>query len=144
YRLVQEFVHQGNNVTVISPQKIQLTKKNKSSYGKEIAKVYRPKILSLSNKSVLGYNTYNVSRYTKVSAIRRCVRQNKLEYDVIYCHFISNALFVAEALKDTTKPIYVAVGEYNNIDIIKSYYKKQDYFQFFRKITGFIAVSPQI
>lgn len=146
YELIQKFVAVGNNVCVIAPKKITLKKKvsRKDTYGNELAKVYRPTYLSLSNRSLFGFNTITVSRVFLKSAIRKAVSNIDLEYDIIYCHFIASALVTIQALKNNTKPIFVAVGEYKNIGIVKGYYSDIEYFKLIDKISGFIAVSPMV
>lgn len=145
YKLVQEFMKQKKEVIVISPQKIHIRKKSLGeNYGVEKATVFRPNHWSLSNKSFLLWNTYSLTRFFQSMAIKRVIVENKIQSDVVYCHFISSALLYLKAFPQSTTPLFVAVGEYKNIDVVRSYYDKEAYDAFLRKITGFIAVSVQI
>lgn len=145
YELIQNFVKEGNEVTVISPKKIEFkVKVNNNNYGNELAKVYYPNYISFSNKRVFGLNSYSISKWFKVRAVRNVVLKNNLQFDILYAHFISSAFIALEALRDFDKPVYVAVGEYRGIDIVKSYYSKNTYNRHINRIKGFIAVSPQI
>lgn len=62
----------------------------------------------------------------------------------MYAHFLSNAFVAYEALSEYNKPIYAAIGEYNNLEVRKAYYSSAYFSSILRKISGFIAVSPQI
>lgn len=145
YKLVQEFCSLGNQVTVISAQKFKLRKiKNSSNYGKEKARVFRPVYTSFSNISMFFLNSYFFTKFFNALAIRTTVRKNKIDSDVIYCHFISSFLVYHQAFPKCAKDKFVAVGEYKNIDIIKSYYGKDYYENALSAVKGFIAVSPQV
>lgn len=145
YKLIQEFAKLNNKVTVVSPQ-IKRTAKQylDQNYGNELAEVYRPTFWSFSNKKIINWNTYSATRFFQSRVIRKTVIENKIQSDIVYCHFISSALLYIEAFPKSETPIFVAVGEYKNIDIVRSYYKKEVYNNFLNKISGFIAVSPQV
>lgn len=147
YNLVQEFVKLGHEVVVLSNRSIlgslDLNKDN-ISYGEEKATVYYPKSISASNKWILNMNTHFIGEKFGVRAIKRAVKKNGIEFDVIYAHFLVNGIVAVKALYKFGKPIFVAEGELKNINIRKAYYKPQKYLALISKITGFIAVSPQI
>lgn len=145
YKIIQQFVAQGEEIIVISPQKKNYrTKKKGGSYGKEHAIVYRPRHWSFSNIRFLKWNTYSLTSYFQSRSIKRSVKENDIKYDVVYCHFISSALLYLKAFPLSSKPVFVAVGEYRNIDIVRGYYDLESYNTSIKKIKGFIAVSPQV
>lgn len=145
YNLVQEFVKLGNCVTVFAPKKMFVTPNTaKVDYGSEGAFVFRPIFLSLSNKNLFLFNTFFITRKILVRLLKRTLKFNNIRPDVVYAHFLSNALIASEAFYDMNIPIIVAVGEYTDIDVTKSYYSENDFYRFSRRISGFIAVSKQI
>lgn len=146
YQLIQQFAKLGHEVTVIRPtyfipKKIGLKKGN---YGKELATVYRPKYLSTSAKSFFGFNTYRLGERFQINAVKKTVRKNSIEFDFVYAHFFTNTFIAIGALQSYNKPIYAAIGEYLHIDIRRAFYKPEFYDRTISKISGFVAVSPQI
>src|SRR5690606_36144609 len=143
YNLVQQFAKLGHQVTVIAPVQVVpgKAKKGNVDYGQELAKVYRPKYTSISTKQIWKYNTYLLARKIQVRAIKRIVKKEKIEFDMVYCHFIKNALLAVEALSQYNKPFITAVGENRNIEKVQKWYDKKVYFKLFEKITAFVAVS---
>jgi len=143
YKLIQEFAKK-HQVYVFAPEKRFVTQnKQDLIYGDEAAVVFRPKFITLSNKNILGFNTYNVGQKSLVSSLKK-VYQTIEKVDFVYAHFLSNALIAQEALEEYNVPIFAAVGEYKNIDIVKAYYKEKNYYELIHKLRGFIAVSPQV
>lgn len=146
YQLIQQFVKMGHEVTVIRPTYL-ISKKlfwKKRNYGEELATVYRPKYLSTSSKSFFGFNTYHLGEKFQINAVKKIVKENQVEFDLVYAHFFTNAFIAVAALSQFNKPIYAAIGEYYHIDVRRSYYKPDFYNQTIAKITGYVAVSPQI
>jgi len=146
YQLIQQFAKLGHEVTVIRPtylipKKIML---KKESYGEELATVYRPKYLSTSAKSIFGYNTYHLGERFQMNAVKKTVEKNNIEFDVVYAHFFTNAFIAIGALASYNKPIFAAIGEYLHIDVRRAFYKPEFYNRTISKISGFVAVSPQI
>jgi len=146
YSFVQELVRQGHNVTVISPKKITfLTIFTKGiSYGHESSRIFQPWILTASAKKIGSFNTYLLSHYQKKESVRKIIKKFKIDFDIVYCHFLSTAMYAVEALREINKPFFVAVGENRNMDVVKKWYKEQDYFDRINMISGFIAVSEII
>jgi len=144
YRLIQEFVKMNNEVFVISPQKKRTGKYLSKHYGKEKAIVFRPTYWSFSNKKVLNWNTYSLTNLFTSRAIKKTILRHEIVPDIIYCHFINSALTYLKSSPKSKIPIFVAVGEYKNIDIVRSYYQESKYEEYLDKITGFIAVSMQV
>ena len=144
YEIIQEFVNQGNRVTVISPTKMRFFGRVNKSYGEERATVLRPSKISFSNKDLFFFNTFHLSSFFEVRSIRRSARKIAPSADVIYCHFIISCIHYLKAFPKSPVPVYVAVGEYQNLDIIRNYFSVKEYSKFLEKVTGFIAVSEQI
>lgn len=145
YNLIQQFAKQGNEVTVISPQGISLKKKvqQNTNYGDELCKVYRPEFISTSAKKLFNFNTYRIGEKGQINAIRKVVKDNNIEFDVVYAHFITNAIIAVNALSSYKKPIYAAIGE-SNIDKSKSLFNSGYFNKSISRIDGFIAVSSKL
>ncbi|AYN68445.1 glycosyltransferase family 4 protein [Euzebyella marina] len=147
YNLIQQFVKIGHEVTVIAPRTIWKKSKytkNNVDYGDELATVYRPYVISASNKQILNFNTHLIGEIFMVRAVRKVVREENIQFDVVYAHFLVNGIIAVKALKKMGKPIVVAEGELKNINKRKKYYSDKEYQELISKINGFIAVSPQI
>ncbi len=144
YKLIQEFVLLGNEVSVISPQKYSLKMKFNVDYGKELATIFRPKTLSLSNKKIWFINTIYFSNYFQSKVIKSTVKNMIVQPKIIYCHFIISGLHYYQAFPNLKLPVFIAVGEYNHIDVVRKNYKSEYYSEFINKVSGFIAVSPQV
>lgn len=147
YNLIQKFVELGHEVTVISNRStwgLLKRKKQKMSYGEELATVIYPRSISASNKWILNFNTHMIGEKFSVNATKKVVKKNQLEFDVIYAHFLVNGIIAVKALSSLGKPIFVAEGELKNINKRKAYYNPRVYSSLISKIRGFIAVSPQI
>lgn len=146
YNLIQQFAKQGNEVTVISPRGISLKKKkrqNTTNYGEELCKVYRPEFISASAKKLFNFNTYQITEKGQINAVKKIVKENKVEFDVVYAHFITNAIIAVNALSSYKKPIYAAIGE-SNIDKSKALFNSDYFNKSIAKIDGFIAVSSKL
>jgi glycosyltransferase involved in cell wall biosynthesis len=145
YKLIQEFAKLGNEVIIISPSKMGSFESLKRSYdyGPELGKVFRPKFFSASAKKFGSYNTYHISHKGQVNAIQRVVKNNNIEFDVVYAHFITNALIAVDALSEYNKPIFAALGE-SNIENSESHFKQDYLLRAISKIEGFIAVSNKL
>ena len=142
YKIVQEFIGLGNEVTVISPLKHSLKKPVLSSYGIEKAKVIRPKTFSFSNKQIGKWNSFTLTRYFQARAIRKAFKKLNEQPDAIYCHFIISALYYSQAFPNADIPIFAAVGENAWIDSLRKNVDSSFYNQTIDRVTGFIAVSP--
>lgn len=139
YNLVQE-LNNHHNITVIAPYKInELFRLRSKSYGKENCKVYRPIYMSFSNKKILGFNTGRWSMYFKSRATRRVLNNLAQKPDLIYAHFIGNALPGLSYVIDNSVPLVVASGESSYANLLK---KPRSYLQKLRTYTShFICVS---
>lgn len=120
YNLVQE-LSKFHEIVVISPQKIRLLKSKKNkNYGIERAKVYRPSYLSFSNIHLGFFNSVFFSNNFFKKSIEKTFLKCKNDFDVIYCHFLINAISVFKIAKNNNIPLVVASGEsgYDNIKFI--------------------------
>ncbi len=140
YNLVQE-LSRYHNIIVIAPIKIHelLKSKSKEGYGKEGCKVYRPLYVSFSNKKLLGINTKVFSRYFSAKAVNRALNNLPFKPDVVYCHFLANALSSLPYVMKTHVPLVIASGEafYSGLLI-----RRKDNFEDLKRHTNhFICVS---
>lgn len=111
YNLMQE-MQKNNEITIITPLKIhQIFDKKQKTYGIEKCKVYRPLYFSFSNRNILGFNTGKLSAYFYKKAVRRVLRKLDRKPEVIYAHFLSNALSIFQYSKEFKIPLVVASGE---------------------------------
>lgn len=143
YNLVQRLCKMNHEVTVISPFQLVPRKVFSKSvnYGDELATVYRPLYTSLSAKNIGNFNTYWIARKLQVLGIRKTIAKYNIQYDVVYSHFVKNALLTLEAIPNIKVPVIAAVGENRNLDLVKSWYPNSMYNNYFSKIDGFVAVS---
>lgn len=148
YNLIQQFAQLGHTVDIISPRGIihknYFKNQKGKDYGKERGTVYRPKFLSASQKFIFGFNTFRIGEWGQIKAVRRIVKKHKIEFDVVYAHFLSNAFVAVKALAEYNKPIYAAIGEYDNLNVRRNFYSSYEYKKYLDAISGFIAVSPQV
>ena len=145
YNLIQQFVKLGNEVTVISVQNILSKSKNTGQieYGEELATVYRPRFISTSAKKIFSFNSYRIGEFGQIKAIEKVVKENNLEFDVVYAHFITNAFVAVNALAKYNKPIFSAIGE-SNLDDRKALFKERYFNKKLSLISGFISVSLKL
>lgn len=112
YNLVQEFA-KTNQVTVLVPEKAHNAFKVKAaeSYGNEACAVLRPKHLSFSNKKILGFNTVSLTRYFTKKAVSKVLSNLESKPDVVYCHFLTNAIPVLDYVEKNNLLLVIASGE---------------------------------
>jgi len=111
YNLMQEMAKE-HQITVISPFKLhQLWKPKQDTYGNESCQVNRPVFLSLSNKKLGVIDTGRISHYSYKRAIQKELKTLKQNPDVIYTHFIANAIPILDYASENNIPIVVASGE---------------------------------
>src|SRR5690606_22426311 len=111
YNLMQEMAKE-HQITVISPFKLhQLWKPKQDTYGNESCQVKRPVFLSLSNKKLGLIDTGRISHYSYKRAIHKELKTLKQKPDVIYTHFIANAIPILDYAWENSLPIVMASGE---------------------------------
>jgi len=111
YNLIQELAVR-HQITVISPNKLhQSLRKQQATYGKERCEVYRPLYFSISNRKIAGINTGKISDWFYDKAVKRILGRLSAKPDVIYVHFLSNALPVLDHASQHDIPLVIASGE---------------------------------
>lgn len=113
YNLMQELA-KGNQLTVISPIKLhEVNKPKQDTYGPESCNVRRPIYLSLGNRKFGFIHTLNISSYFYRKSVERALLSIEEKPNVIYAHFIRNAISVLDYAGKNNIPIVVASGESN-------------------------------
>lgn len=125
YNLMQEFAVE-HNVTIICPLNIKdLFKKKQITYGVEKCEVLRPLYISFGNSKFGPLNLGKISYWFIKKAYKRA--QNKVDNpNVVYTHFLNNAFYSLEFVKNKSIPLFVASGEssykrYQNIEVLDRY-----------------------
>ena len=143
YRLVQELVDLGHKITIISPQKITFKNIFLEKPYSDKAIVYQPFYLSCSNKKIGPFNSYYLSHKFSMYAIRRVLRMNKIDYDIIYCHFWRFGFIVADVMPFTKKPMFLAFGESVAFIGALSYFSIEKLTRLLSLLSGYISVSKK-
>lgn len=147
YKLMQEFVRQGHNVTVIAPKKI--TFKNifyiRPFRENDLCEVYTPFYLSLSNKQFFSFNTIKVGTFFIKKASKRAHKKacKKKEFDVYYAHFMGSAFMSLGAMGSIKKPLFIVAGETPFGSDFK-WYKESEISTLINKERSYIAVSSPL
>lgn len=114
---------------VIAPTKLHdvVKGKNVKSYGTEACTVLRPKHLSFSNKSILGFNTIRLTSFFLKKSVNKALKKLSEKPDVIYCHFLVNAAPILDYAKTYNLPIVIASGEssYSHWDLFPASVKEE-------------------
>lgn len=148
-RLVNELVDSGNECTVISPVKYLLDKN--TVIGREIQQTNK------GNKVIAYFPSYicfwltarrekdifkEISVKNYINAVKKTIRDNGIEFDVVYSHFLGISAECAIAIADEyKKPCFAAAGE-----SVFSYFDAPDakrVYEYLNKLTGIIAVSTE-
>lgn len=109
YNLMQELAS-NNSITVISPQKRNKNKKA-TSYGEEKCKVIRPRYFSFSNKQVFNFNTSILTSFSYKRAVTNGLKLYAEKPEVVYTHFLNNAIAVLDYVIANKLPLVIASGE---------------------------------
>lgn len=111
YNLMQELAKQ-HDISVIAPTKVHtVLAKKQATYGEEKCTVYRPLFTSLSNKKIAGINFGDLTSNSYKRAVHKAIKKLPYVPDVIYTHFLSNALPVLDYAREHNIPLVVASGE---------------------------------
>lgn len=141
YNLMQEMAKE-HRVTVISPFKLhEINKKKHDTYGNEACEVKRPYFLSLSNKKIGFISTGKLSHYLYKKAVQKTLKTIQQKPDIIYCHFLSNAIPVLDYAKKNNIPIVVASGESSYTSFKKTDIKIKE--KLIQSINHIICVSSE-
>lgn len=141
YNLMQE-LGKSNQITIISPNKIHnFYKKKSKGYGDEICDVKRPYYFSFSNKKLFGFDFEKLTSESYKNSVLKSLHELKTKPDVIYCHFLSNAIPILDyAIKEKIS-LVVASGE-SSYENFKNY-PKQLKEALISSITRVICVSRE-
>ncbi|MGP4070380.1 glycosyltransferase [Halobacillus sp. B29] len=148
-QLVDKWVLQGHECTVISPESLTTSIKNKRKLRGYITtykvsndksyKLYSPKFMTFSNFAFikkLANKLFN-------RAVMSTVKKNEIEFDLIYSHFLSQAGAAAyECSVRYQKPFFIAFGE-SEFKFQKDYSRKMIQ-EIFNSCSGCIAVSNEM
>jgi len=144
YKLVQEMVDLGNNITLVSPKKITIKNIFRKGPFQDKAKVYQPFFISCSNKQIGTFNTYRFTHNFYVNAIKRVLKKKEIDYDIVYCHFLDSGFISADALKITSKPLIIAFGDSEvNYKNTLSLYSHEALKELLKMVSGYISVSNE-
>lgn len=132
----------SHRITVVSPFKLhELNKPKQATYGDESCEVKRPYFLSLSNKKIGFINTGKLSHYLYKKAVQKTLKTIQQKPDIIYCHFLSNAIPVLDYAKKNNIPIVVASGESSYTSFKKTDIKIKE--KLIQSINHIICVSSE-
>lgn len=108
YQLIQKFAEKLQ-ITVVSPKVIFKGAFNKKqSYGNENCKVIRPVYLGFSESAPSFLKKF--SRFTKRKVVEIAAMSTSTKYDLIYTHFLWNALICINLKKKVEHPTCCCVG----------------------------------
>lgn len=111
FNLMQKLSKQ-NNITIITPSKFHdVFKKKHNGYGVESCKVLRPVYFSFGKKKIGKLNTGEVSAYLYRRSVQKEIRRLIQKPDVIYAHFLSNAIPAMDYAQKYNIPLVIASGE---------------------------------
>lgn len=103
-----------NDVTVVTTSKIhKVLSFQMSGYGEEICSVVRPITLSLGNKKIGCIDFLRLTNYFEKKAVGRALRSLEIIPDLVYCHFMKNAILTLDYVDKHGLPLVVASGESN-------------------------------
>lgn len=145
YNLVQELSEQECEVKVICPIKLHdylkqvFLFKKKKSYGFERCKVYRPLYISLGNKRIFGLNFEKISFLSMKLCVLLCFYLKVKTCDVLYAHFLINAMTVLSVCKNKKIPLVIASGESKYLSV--KLWNKSKLSELICSTQHFIAVS---
>ena len=115
-KLCEQWADQGHEVTIVTPQSLTNILIGKSGRtakaftyttpGGSTINVYRPRIITFSNISLLRGLKNWLRRRAIANAVKRIGQQ-----DAYYCHFWNNAYDLYKAIGQQAKPLFVATGE---------------------------------
>lgn len=145
--LVDEWVENGIKCTVISLESVTnaIIKKRKiKPYCEEVKtstrsyKVYHPRVITVSNFKF----GKRLELYNERLAVLGVIRKEKLQFDVLYTHFLSPAGLIGAYISNkTNKPLFIAYGEAS--DKLAKVYRLRDLNWSLSIAKGIIAVSTK-
>lgn len=142
YNLIQQFT-KFYQVDIVSPTAYNLMP-NERALQSDKSNVVFPKFLSFSKiskrKGIINRFVQKLKKRAVVNAIKPSV-----DYQFVYCHFLSSAIPIMEFCKKRNIPLYVAMGE-SSIEIrYQAILHNKDYLEHIGKhLSGVIAVSEKL
>lgn len=150
YRLVQELVTLGCNITVVAPQPWWAKRgslyeqSGEKRYGLEGATVYRPKYFDFPNRiRIGGLSAGRLNALSYKWAVQRVVKNLDFNPDVIYTHFLYRGGPAAVSIaKDFSIPAIVALGE-SSMERHEGIFTKNAMQKTIEQFTAVISVSEK-
>ena len=115
-KLCEQWADQGHEVSIVTPQSLTNIMMGKSGHtaeafmyytpGGKVISVYRPRIVTFSNISLLKKLKDWLRRRAIAVAVKKIGPQ-----DAYYCHFWNNGYDLYKAVGTVAKPLIVATGE---------------------------------
>lgn len=145
-KLVKEFVDLGHECFVIAPQtrgKKGLVRELEAEYKTDRGncyKVYSPIYKSFSGRKIGPIRLGNITHSSFCSAVKKVYQSKHLDCDVFYSHFISAGVTAYEMSIKYNKPFYIANGESDLLDFIRTLPEKKVY-ETYKKVSAIISVS---
>ncbi len=148
-RLVNELVDHGNECTVICPTRTKLFSKGVDRVERQITakgnevEVFFPHFTCIYTTSRFkGDFIRKFSVNNCVNAVKRCIAENKIEFDAVYAHFLGEAAICAiEVGKQYGKKTVAAAGESHFTDFDSK--DKDSIIKKLRELDGIVSVSSQ-
>lgn len=144
--VVCKIVDFGIECTVICPVSIferkhkYKTRERITQKGNRI-KILCPRYFSFSKIERFHLQTWKLTFKVIANVINRTFIKEVKDCDVIYAHFLKNAICASKLAKKFNKHIYVSCGE-------SEFYVERNIYKYFneeiKKITGIIAVSTKV
>jgi len=153
-KLVCEMADQGVECTVIAPYRPFIDKINKKNYktpfhrkritsGGNVINIYNPTYFWGINKTIAGINMAEILLRKFVNCVDKVIQKQKLEFDLVYGHFIMPAGFAASEIgKRYNKPSFFAYGE-SSYSIVGNLFSDKYIRQKLCSVAGVIAVSSK-
>lgn len=145
-KIVKEFVDQGNECLVIAPQtrsfkkaKRELKSVYQTDRGNEYP-VYSPYYTGYSGRKIGPVHLGSLTYRSFQNAVDRVYREEKLDCDVFYSHFINAGVAAGFMASKYGKPFFIANGESCLMDFIRTL-PAERVRETYRKVSGIISVS---
>lgn len=140
-QLVDELARLGHHMFVVAPYSLTRNKRfykkvERSTVGKGVIIVYRPRYISLSN---IHIGSYSPSEWCLNYAFRKGIKMVREEVDVVYGHFWTSAYQGYRYAKQHRKSLFVATGE-SEIDFVCD---SEDKKAFCNYVSGVVCVSTK-
>lgn len=150
-QLVWSMADMGIKCTVIAPMPTNIYPKYRqqpyhtleTTENGNTVDVYWPKYIGFGDEhQILGWSPARLTTRLFTRAVKDTIKKEKLEFDVVYAHFLEPAGVAAARIgRIMGKPSFVAYGEatFNTIDLYGTNKLRKE----FRSLSGVIAVATQ-